>query len=179
MVYRPRIMSNRHTPPTNEARRNFMRAAVAVGAAVGVTALAPNSAEAKRCLPVASRKPAHPRFEIEAEEGTVVDGRMDLDTVQTGVAPGGTGQVLTVELFFDRYEEGKSVREITDKVEKLALVHQELHRPPTALLTWGTGLAFRCTVEKVMVADTAFSSDGTPVGAVALVRFAILESCAL
>ncbi len=40
---------------------------------------------------------------------------------------------LEMELFFDRYEEGKSVREFTDKIEKLALVNQELHRPPTAL----------------------------------------------
>ena len=70
------------------------------------------------------------------------------------------------ELFFDRYEEGKSVREITDKIEKLALVHQELHRPPTALLTWGTGLAFKCILESFSLRFTLFKDDGTPVRAV-------------
>lgn len=179
MVYGFRIMSDDRNPPTNEARRNFMRAAVAVGTAVGVTALAPNAAEARRCLPATARKSTRPRFTIEAEDGTVAAGRMDLDTVVTGVAPGGTGQGLAVELFFDRYEEGKSVREITDKIETLTKVNPELHRPPTALLTWGTGLAFRCTVEKAMVANTAFLSDGTPVAAVVLVHLAILEPCAL
>src|SRR5262245_40298169 len=70
------------------------------------------------------------------------------------------------ELFFDRYEEGKSVREMTDKIEKLALVNQELHRPPTALLTWGTGLAFKCILESFSLRCTLFLDDGTPVRAI-------------
>jgi hypothetical protein len=144
-----------------------------------VTALVPRTAEAKRCLPTRPRKPALVRFRVEAEEGTTFEGRLHLDTVETTVGAGGTGTTLECELHFDRYEDGGSVRETTDKLEKLSLVHQELHRPPTALLTWGTGLAFRCTVESAHVANTAFLPDGTPVGAVALTRLAILEQCAV
>lgn len=70
------------------------------------------------------------------------------------------------ELFFDRYEEGKSVREITDQIEKLTLVNGELHRPPVALLTWGTGLSFKCILESFSLRFTLFLEDGTPVRAV-------------
>ena len=42
-----------------------------------------------------------------------------------------------LELFFDTYEEKKSVREITDKLEKLALTDPETQRPPTLLVRWG------------------------------------------
>jgi len=74
---------------------------------------------------------------------------------------------LQMELFFDRYEENKSVKEYTDKIEKLALVHQELHRPPTTLLTWGTGLALKTTIESCDPPRfTRFLDDGTPVSAV-------------
>src|SRR5688500_12860386 len=33
---------------------------------------------------------------------------------------------IQFELFFDRYEEGKSVREVTDKIEKLALAQKDI-----------------------------------------------------
>jgi nucleoid-associated protein YgaU len=45
-------------------------------------------------------------------------------------------------------------------------VHQELHRPPVALLTWGTGLAFKCILESFSLRFTLFLEDGTPVRAV-------------
>ncbi|MBI2041255.1 MAG: hypothetical protein HYT16_04100 [DPANN group archaeon] len=93
---------------------------------------------------------------------------------------------LQMDLFFDRYEEGKSVREYTDKIEKLTvtldgdplkeeLVHQELHRPPTILLTWGTGL-FTAVIESCDpprftrflddAATAKAATSGTPVSAV-------------
>lgn len=83
---------------------------------------------------------------------------------------------LEMELFFDRYEEGKSVREFTDKIEKLALVHQELHRPPTALagfgcvVTWGDK-TYACEIEKTETRFTLFLDDGTPVRAVMNIVF--------
>jgi hypothetical protein len=70
------------------------------------------------------------------------------------------------ELFFDKYEEGQSVRTQTDKIEKLALVHQELHRPPSCLLTWGTGLNFKCVLESYTIRYTLFLEDGTPCRAI-------------
>ncbi|MBI2176296.1 phage tail protein [Candidatus Woesearchaeota archaeon] len=75
---------------------------------------------------------------------------------------------LQMDLFFDRYEEGKSVREYTDAIEKLALVDQEKHRPPTSLLiTWGTGL-LRAVIESCDPPRfTLFLDDGTPLRAVA------------
>lgn len=78
----------------------------------------------------------------------------------------GEPYVLQFELFFDRYEEGESVREQTDALESLALVNQELHRPPTVLLTWGSGLAFKCVLKSYTLRFTLFLDDGTPVRAV-------------
>jgi hypothetical protein len=76
---------------------------------------------------------------------------------------------LQFELFFDRYEEGKTVREYTDRLEKLAIGQTgpgDVHRPPTVLLTWGTGLAFKCVLESFSLRYTLFLDDGTPVRAV-------------
>lgn len=70
---------------------------------------------------------------------------------------------LHFELFFDRYEEGKSIREFTDPLEKLSLVDPEKHRPLTALLTWGKGLAFKCVLASFSLRFTLFLDDGTPV----------------
>lgn len=78
---------------------------------------------------------------------------------------------LQFEIFFDRYEEAKSVRELTDKIEKLSLAHQELHRPPTALLTWGTGLAFKCILESFSLRFTLFLDDEPPVRAVMNIKW--------
>lgn len=73
---------------------------------------------------------------------------------------------LQVELFFDGYEEKKSVRKFTDAIEKLALVNPEIHRPPECLVSWGTGLCFKCILESFNLRFTLFLDDGTPVRAV-------------
>jgi Contractile injection system tube protein len=67
---------------------------------------------------------------------------------------------LQFELFFDRYEEGKSVRELTDKIEKLAIAQ------PRLALTWGTR-DYAATLQGADQARfTLFLDDGTPVRAV-------------
>ncbi|MGI0004562.1 MAG: hypothetical protein ACREAX_04610 [Candidatus Nitrosotenuis sp.] len=71
---------------------------------------------------------------------------------------------LQFELFFDRYEEGKSVQEYTDKIQKLVLATPEKKRPPVCLITWGD-LKFKCVLESFDVKFTDFLSDGTPVRA--------------
>ncbi len=92
---------------------------------------------------------------------------------------------LEMDMFFDRYEEGKSVREWTDKIEKLALVHQELHRPPTTLaaplclITW-ENKTYACEVETTETKFTLFQNaetaravgdEGIPVRAVMHIVF--------
>jgi hypothetical protein len=73
----------------------------------------------------------------------------------------GAPHSVQFELFFDRYEEGKSVREYTDKIAKLVQPGQK--RPPVAILTWGTGRAFKCVLESFSLRYTLFLDDGTPV----------------
>lgn len=62
---------------------------------------------------------------------------------------------MQVELFFDRYEEGKDVRELTDRFSELGL----------CVLVWGTK-RFKCVLESFSVKFTLFLDNGTPVRAV-------------
>ncbi|MHC4392318.1 MAG: CIS tube protein [Planctomycetota bacterium] len=69
---------------------------------------------------------------------------------------------IQFELFVDTYESGESCRGVTDKIEKLALVNPELHRPETCTLIWGTSLNFNCILESFSLRFTLFKEDGTP-----------------
>ena len=166
--------------PTDLDRRDFLRTLATVGVVAGALAIETPPAEAASCpkFPKAKKSKDIVPVRIQSEVGDDVSGRMDLRTVVRSSA--GSPPTLSVELTFDQYEEGKSVREITDKIETLALVHQELHRPPTALLTWGTGLAFKCILESYRTAFALFLADGTPVRAVMTVHLALdLDDCTL
>ena len=77
---------------------------------------------------------------------------------------------LQMELFFDRYEEGKSVREYTDAVENLAKPSKIAGDEPQCIVTWGEK-TFLCSIEKTQVTYTLFLDDGTPVRAVMNVIF--------
>ena len=69
------------------------------------------------------------------------------------------------ELFFDRYEEGKSVREFTDKIEKLAVVEEGQSLPPVVHVTWGgSDWTTRLLQARTRILDVA--PDGTPLAAV-------------
>jgi len=84
----------------------------------------------------------------------------------------GKGITMSVELMFDRYEEGASVRGATDALLKLALRDEGLHRPPMVKVEWGGNVfagGFEGVVESVQVRYTMFKADGTPVRAVATV----------
>ncbi|RLI79449.1 peptidoglycan-binding protein [Archaeoglobales archaeon] len=86
----------------------------------------------------------------------------------------GTPRTLTLELFFDTYEEGKDVREYTDKItgwefgtkkkKGLMDIDPETHAPPVCLFVWGSFM-FPCVIERVTKKFTMFLSDGTPVRA--------------
>ncbi len=75
---------------------------------------------------------------------------------------------LQVELFFDVYEEkgeNRDVRKYTDKIENLAFVNPDKHRPPILLFSWGKKLQFKCLLKHLNQRFTMFLDDGTPVRA--------------
>lgn len=81
----------------------------------------------------------------------------------------GSPMQLIVELFFDVYEEqgdGRDVRKFTDKIEDLAHVNPDKHRPPILLFCWGKRLQFKCLLKSLSQRFTMFLDDGTPVRAV-------------
>src|SRR6266852_1658176 len=74
-------------------------------------------------------------------------------------------RILTVELFFDTYEEKKSVHEYTDKLQNYALVDPDKHQPPVVMFQWGK-VKFKGVVETLNMRFTMFLSDGTACRAV-------------
>lgn len=76
----------------------------------------------------------------------------------------GNGRTLSMELFFDTYEEQLDVRLYTLRVYSLLDIRGPLHRPPICTFVWGSFL-FRAVVERVSGRFTLFLSNGTPVRA--------------
>jgi len=87
-------------------------------------------------------------------------------------------RTLTMDLFFDTYEEKKDVRIHTDRItgwdsgnlfkEKpfkgLMDIDSDLHAPPICLFIWGSFI-FRCIIERVTKKFTMFLPEGIPVRA--------------
>lgn len=86
----------------------------------------------------------------------------------------GEARTLSMELFFDTYEErkvkDKDVREKTKLITQLVEVDNDLHAPPVCRFVWGT-LDFKGVVEKVSAKYTMFLESGTPVRATLNVTF--------
>jgi hypothetical protein len=80
----------------------------------------------------------------------------------------GNPRVLSVELFFDTYEEKKSVHEHTDKLQNYALVDPDKHQPPLVMFQWGQ-IKFKGVMETLNLRFTMFFDDGTACRAVATV----------
>ncbi|HYV65378.1 MAG TPA: LysM peptidoglycan-binding domain-containing protein [Myxococcales bacterium] len=78
----------------------------------------------------------------------------------------GNPRILNVELFFDTYEEKKSVHEYTDKLHNYALIDVEKHQPPVVMFQWGK-ISFTGVIETLNLRFTMFLSDGTACRAVA------------
>src|SRR3954453_18037119 len=76
----------------------------------------------------------------------------------------GGGRTMTMDLFFDTYEEGIDVRLFPSQVYALLDVLGPTHVPPVVIFTWGL-VIFRCVVERVSGRFTMFLSEGTPVRA--------------
>jgi hypothetical protein len=78
----------------------------------------------------------------------------------------GNPSLLTVELFFDTYEDKSSVKEHTDQLMNMTLVDADKHRPPSVQFAWGD-FQFKGFVESLTVRYTMFLSDGKPCRATA------------
>jgi Contractile injection system tube protein/LysM domain len=77
----------------------------------------------------------------------------------------GNRMELSMELFFDTFEEKSDVRVHTEKVETLLMVNADTHRPPLILFNWGN-FQFKGVMEKLKQRYVMFLEDGTPVRAV-------------
>lgn len=83
----------------------------------------------------------------------------------------GQTAVLSMELFFDSYEEGVDVRDKYIKdVLNLLEINPETHAPPICSFEWGS-LSFTAVLEAANVNYTMFLADGKPVRATVRVTF--------
>lgn len=82
----------------------------------------------------------------------------------------GQAVTLSLELMFDFYETNGDVRDVTNKILKLATRDEGLHRPPTFTIDYGSALfggATKFVAKSVKVRYTMFDTNGKPVRAVA------------
>jgi len=82
----------------------------------------------------------------------------------------GNTRSLSMELFFDTYEEQTDVRDYTSKVYKLLEIESSSHAPPVCDISWG-GFQFTGVLDHVSGKFTMFLADGTPVRATLNVTF--------
>jgi hypothetical protein len=78
---------------------------------------------------------------------------------------GGDARTLTMELFFDTYEEKVPVTLLTERIEALASAGGEDGEPPLVRFLWGVFLSFDCRVQSVDTTYTVFLPTGIPVRA--------------
>jgi Uncharacterized protein conserved in bacteria len=82
----------------------------------------------------------------------------------------GNSRTLTMELFFDSYEQGEDVRIYTRRVTGLMDIDSKLHAPPVCKFIWGK-LEFKAVVERVTQKFTMFLDSGVPVRSTLSVTF--------
>lgn len=82
----------------------------------------------------------------------------------------GSVRTLSMQLFFDSYEEQKDVRDYTRKITNLLETERELHAPPVCLVSWG-GPTFVGVLEQANTNFTFFLPSGRPVRATIDVTF--------
>jgi hypothetical protein len=92
----------------------------------------------------------------------------------------GNARSVSMDLFFDTYEQGTDVRIFTDRItgwdagsifsklpdtpKGLMDIDSDLHAPPICLFVWGTFI-FQCIIERVSKRFTMFLPEGIPVRA--------------
>ncbi|MCZ6601627.1 MAG: LysM domain-containing protein [Planctomycetota bacterium] len=83
----------------------------------------------------------------------------------------GERRSLEVELIVDTSVERRDVREETDRIESLARIDPDLHRPPYLLFSWAS-LQFEGVLEEIDSRYILFDRDGTPLRAALRLIFA-------
>jgi len=76
----------------------------------------------------------------------------------------GNAYVLSMQLFFDTYEQQEDVRNYTSQITELLEINEDLHAPPVCLFNWGK-LNFVGVLERAEQTFTLFLSNGIPVRA--------------
>lgn len=92
----------------------------------------------------------------------------------------GNARSVTMDLFFDTYEQGTDVRLFTDRItgwdagitfsnlpktaKGLMDIDSDLHAPPICIFIWGAFM-FQCIIERVTKRFTMFLPEGIPVRA--------------
>ncbi len=89
-----------------------------------------------------------------------------LETPYIQYLKGNSGSI-SLEVFYDTYNERSDVREYTQELSDLLKIDPTLHAPPPLSFLWGmpSKEPFNCVLEKVSAKYTMFLSDGTPVRA--------------
>lgn len=82
----------------------------------------------------------------------------------------GNTRTLSMDLFFDTYEQRSDVRQYTNKIYGLLEIDSGIHAPPICKFQWGK-FTFRCLLERVAGKFTLFLENGTPVRATLSVTF--------
>jgi hypothetical protein len=90
---------------------------------------------------------------------------------------GGGQRSMTVDLFFDAYEQdGGDISRYVNKLWGLTMIDEnqqnprtQRSRPPLVLFEWGQHWQFRAVITNLQVKYTLFTQDGTPVRATATV----------
>lgn len=82
----------------------------------------------------------------------------------------GNSRTLSMELFFDTYEEQSDVGTYTDQIYQLLDIDPDTHVPPICRITWGS-FSFRGVLEQASGKFTLFLSNGTPARATLNVTF--------
>jgi hypothetical protein len=82
----------------------------------------------------------------------------------------GNAKTLTMELFFDTYEEQADVSLYTNQVYNLLDIQASTHVPPICLISWG-GFSFQGVLQQASGKFTLFLPNGTPARATMNVSF--------
>jgi hypothetical protein len=120
----------------------------------------------------------NPKEYSQSKQNTWSQGKNKSTNVPALEFGGGQPTNLTMQLFFDTYEEKADVRKkYTDAIWALMMIDDSLKdsktkkgRPPTVQFQWG-GLSFVAVITSIKQNYTLFLPDGTPVRATLDVTF--------
>lgn len=107
-----------------------------------------------------------PEYSMEKSNTFTEVGIPGLESPYMQYVKGNAGSI-TLEVFYDTYEEGTDVRDFTNQLSNLMNIDPELHAPPPLCFIWGNPSPepFYCVLERVTKKFTMFTSEGVPVRA--------------